>query len=458
MIASQQPTGEKTSALVQRPFFLFLLYQLGWHLLLPLVGLRLWWRGRKDRGYWQHLPERLSFTGLSSRFHHAIWIHAVSVGETRAAEPLILAYLARGEKILLTCMTPNGRRTGQALYASAIATGQLRQCYLPYDICWAVEHFIKQVQPKFGLFIETEAWPTYVFRCAEMGLPLFLINARLSDRSARRIKYFGRAGEELFQAFTGILAQTELDAERYRALGVKNCAVFGNLKFDVLMKPELLELGAGWQANLRTSGRLVVCAASTRIGEEQLILTAWQQVLKTARIQPQPLLFIVPRHPERFDEVAKTILASGFRLRRRSEATERSILFDQTDVFLGDSMGEMAAYYRAADLVVMGGSLLSFGGQNLIEACAVDCPVIVGEHTFNFQQATLDAINIGAAVRITPAQLSSTLVELLLSTEQRLAMAFAAKNYANLHQGATKKILHAIDEQLRRKPINSAAT
>ena len=456
MIASQLPTGEKNSARAQRPFFLFLLYQLGWHLLLPLVGLRLWWRGRKDHGYWQHLDERIGFVGKSSQFRQAIWIHAVSVGETRAAEPLIQAYLARGEKILLTCMTPNGRRTGKALYASAIASGQLQQCYLPYDICWAVAHFLKQAQPKFGLFIETEAWPTYVFSCAEMGLPLFLINARLSDRSARRIKYFGRAGEELFQAFTGILAQTELDAERYRALGVQNCAVFGNLKFDVPIKPELLQLGASWLANLRASGRLVVCAASTRAGEEELILDAWQQVLKTARIQPPPLLFIVPRHPERFDEVAKAILTSGFRLSRRSETLQQPMTFDNIDVFLGDSMGEMPAYYSAANLVVMGGSFMPFGGQNFIEACAVGCPVILGEHTFNFQQATLDAISIGAAVRISTSQLSHTLVELLSVAEQRTAMALAAKKYANLHQGATNKIVNAIDAQLKLKSTNSS--
>ena len=454
MRVSQQPLGEKTSARVRRPFFLFLFYQLGWHLLLPLVGLRLWWRGRKDHGYWQHLDERIGLTGQLSEFRQAIWIHAVSVGETRAAEPLIQAYLARGEKILLTCMTPNGRRAGQALYALAIASGQLRQYYLPYDICWAVAQFLKQAQPKFGLFIETEAWPTYVFSCAEMGLPLFLINARLSDRSARRIKYFGRAGEELFQAFTRILAQTALDAERYRALGVQNCTVFGNLKFDVPIKPELLQLGASWQVNLRASGRLVVCAASTRMGEEELILAAWQQVLKTARIQPQPLLFIVPRHPERFDKAAKAILASGFSLSRRSEAVEQPIPFDKIDVFLGDSMGEMPAYYRAADLVVMGGSFLPFGGQNFIEACAVGCPVIVGEHTFNFQQATLDAITSGAAARISPAQLSHILVELLSVTEQRTAMALAAKNFANLHRGATTKILNAIDEQLKLKSTN----
>ena len=184
------------------------------------------------------------------------------------------------------------------------------------------------------------------------------------------------------------------------------------------------------------------------------IKTEWQELLNNISLAPKPLLFIVPRHPERFDEVAKAILANGFSLSRRSETSQQPMLLENIDVFLGDSMGEMPAYYRAADLVVMGGSFMPFGGQNLIEACAVGCPVIVGENTFNFQQATLDAISNGAAVRISVAQLSNILAELLSVTEKRTAMALAAKNYANLHQGATNKIVNAIDEQFKSKLAN----
>ena len=195
-----------------RPRIWFAVYQLLWHLLLPLAFIRLAWRARHSFSYLHHIPERLGFGYSKPIQKGSIWIHAVSVGETRAAQPLVQAYLERGESILLTHMTLNGRRTGRQLFSKEIASGQIRQVYLPYDICWSVEHFLKTFHPKFGLFMETEAWPTIVFRCHEIHLPLFLVNARLSERSARRVRLFSRAGRALFQAFAGILAQTEFDA------------------------------------------------------------------------------------------------------------------------------------------------------------------------------------------------------------------------------------------------------
>ena len=216
-----------------RPRIWFAVYQLLWHLLLPFAFVRLAWRARHSFAYLHHIPERLGFGYDKPIQQGSIWIHAVSVGETRAAQPLIEAYLAQGKSILLTHMTLNGRRTGKQLFAKEIANGQIRQVYLPYDLCWSVEHFLNTFKPKYGLFMETEAWPTVVFRCAEIGLPLFLVNARLSERSARRVNRFGKAGRSLFQAFAGILAQTEFDAERYRSLGVQNVSIVGNLKFDV---------------------------------------------------------------------------------------------------------------------------------------------------------------------------------------------------------------------------------
>jgi 3-deoxy-D-manno-octulosonic-acid transferase len=350
---------------VNRPWLWFACYQLGWHLLLPIVLLRLWWRGRKDPGYRQAIAERFGFSqGIRPG---AIWIHAVSVGETRAAQPLIEAYLQEGKSILLTCMTPNGKRTGAAIFADAIAQGRLQQVYLPYDLCWSVERFLKAAKPTLGLFMETEAWPTIVFRAAEIKLPVFLINARLSERSARRVARFGNAGRSLFQAFAGILAQTELDAGRYRALGVRHCEVVGNLKFDVVLNPALVDAGLAWHAHLEKNNRLMVCAASTREGEEAIILEAWQAMLQmhaeesasASASTAQPLLCIVPRHPERFTEVAELIRASGLTVLRRSEihldAAGFQKLVDPTAaVVLGDSMGEMSLYYSASDLVVMG--------------------------------------------------------------------------------------------------------
>ena len=372
-----------------RPKFWFAVYQLLWHFLLPLAFLRLAWRTRHSSEYLNHFAERLGFAYGKSVTQGSVWIHAVSVGETRAAQPLVEAYLARGEKILLTHMTLNGRRTGAALFAKAIATGQLRQVYLPYDLCWSVANFIRAFKPKFGLFMETEAWPTVVFYCAEIGLPLFLVNARLSERSARRVNRFGNAGRSLFQAFSGIFAQTQFDADRYRSLGVKKVEIVGNLKFDVPLDPSLVQQGKSWKQELHENRRLMVCAASTRDGEEEIILKAWKDLLPSNTFDIAPLLCLVPRHPERFSEVANQIHDAGLKFRRRTEWSETPKSDIGIDVILGDSMGEMLMYYSAADLVVMGGSLLPFGGQNLIEACAAGCPVLLGEHTYNLPAGSI---------------------------------------------------------------------
>jgi 3-deoxy-D-manno-octulosonic-acid transferase len=424
------------------------------------VLLRLWWRGRKDPGYRQAIAERFGFSqGIRPG---AIWIHAVSVGETRAAQPLIKAYLQQGKSILLTCMTPNGRRTGAAIFADAIAQGHLQQVYLPYDLCWSVERFLKAAKPEMGLFMETEAWPTIVFRAAEIKLPVYLINARLSERSARRVARFGAAGRSLFQAFAGILAQTELDAGRYRALGVKQCEVVGNLKFDVMLSPTLVERGLAWHTYLEKNNRLMVCAASTREGEEAMILEAWQALLQlhaeesTSASTSSPLLCIVPRHPERFAEVAELIRASGLTVLQRSEinldvADSHNRIDLKTAVVLGDSMGEMPLYYCASDLVVMGGTLMPLGGQNLIEACAAGCPVILGEHTFNFQQASQDAIDCGAAIRVAgngslAGDLAAAISRILQDKGRRQAMREAALRYASNYRGATTRIMAALQE------------
>jgi len=437
-----------------RPRIWFAVYQLLWHLLLPLAFIRLAWRSRHAFAYLHHIPERLGFGYNQPIKQDVVWIHAVSVGETRAAQPLIEAYLARGESILLTHMTLNGRRTGKQLFAQEIASGQIRQVYLPYDLCWSVEHFLNTFKPKLGLFMETEAWPTVVFRCADKGLPLFLVNARLSERSARRVNQFGKAGRALFQAFAGILAQTEFDAQRYRSLGVRNIQVVGNLKFDVPLDAHLVKQGKEWQKSLHAKQRLMVCAASTRDGEEAIILKAWKDLLLSHAFEVPPLLCLVPRHPERFSEVAEQIHAADLKFRKRTEWQDIPKDTIDLDVVLGDSMGEMPMYYSASDLVVMGGSLLRFGGQNLIEACAAGCPVLLGEHTYNFQQASIDALESGAAKRINgelllgePIALMEALKSLLLNPSELNRMALAAKTYSVEHQGATKRILAALDQQ-----------
>ncbi len=438
------------------PLALYFVYEALWHVLIPFVLLRLLWRSRKNSDYLKHVRERFGFYGTKPSLRKAVWIHAVSVGETRATQALVESLLKEGQSILLTHMTPTGRKTGAELYRKAIASGQLQQAYLPYDICWAIEAFLKHYRPQLGLFMETEAWPGFVFRTKQLGVPLFLINARLSGRSFKRVQLFGSAGRSLFQSFVGVLAQSEPDAKRYQALGVNDVIVTGNMKFDVPEKAANQSLGKQWKRVLREQERLVVCAASTRAGEELIMIDAWKKLLSEFCSEIKPLLIVVPRHPERFTEVANLLYQSTLSFERRSNLSDpRSSAefasvphWTNVDVLLGDSMGEMGAYYNATDLVVMGGSLLPTGGQNLIEACANGCPVILGEHTYNFQQASEDAIACGAAVRI-PAtlphelaqSLSETIKNLLTNTAQREIMSAKALEYASVHQGATQRIL-----------------
>jgi len=442
------------------PFGLYFLYEAIWHLLIPIVILRLLWRSRHHRGYRQHIAERYGFYEIKKLQPQPVWIHAVSVGETHATQALIETLLHEGHPILLTHMTPTGREAGRALYSKAIQQGRLVQVYLPYDICWAIERFLKHFQPRLGLLMETEAWPGFVLRARQLGIPLFLINARLSERSLKRVQSFGRAGKTLFQSFAGILAQSAHDAKRYQALGVDNVHIVGNMKFDIASPPETLALGKHWKNAIQAQERLVVCAASTRAGEEAIILDAWKDILRTNTWPHRPILIMVPRHPDRFSEVADLIDQSGLAFERRSslsdprssEEMDPSLHWEKIDVLLGDSMGEMAAYYAASDFVVMGGSLLPTGGQNLIEACANGCPVILGPHTYNFQKASEDAIACGAAIRVTGDSelalmhaLAKAIQNLLINTVERKERATHALYFAAEHQGATQRIL----EQLR---------
>ncbi len=414
------------------------------------------WRSRKNKDYSKHITERFGFYQSKSVFQNPVWIHAVSVGETRATQVLVEGLLKEGKPILLTHMTPTGRKTGADLYRKAIASGQLQQVYLPYDICWAIESFLKHFRPQLGLFMETEAWPGYVFRTRQLGIPLFLINARLSERSYRRVQRFGSAGRSLFQSFAGVLAQSEPDAIRYQALGVDDVTVMGNMKFDVIGQSGMQSLGKQWKHAFSQQGRLAVCAASTRAGEEAIIIDAWKKLLQKSTSPKRPILILVPRHPDRFAEVADLLYQSSLKFERRtnltdprsSEEPDPSSHWAHVDILLGDSMGEMTAYYSASDIVVMGGSLLPTGGQNLIEACANGCPVILGEHTFNFQQASEDAITCQAAIRITAGSnaelvqaLSEAIENLLTDNTKRQTMSNRALEYASRHQGATQRIL-----------------
>jgi 3-deoxy-D-manno-octulosonic-acid transferase len=432
-----------------------LVYRALWLLVAPLAVLRLLIRSRRERGYREHIGERFGF-GPARRADDLaplIWVHAVSVGETRAAQPLIdaLQQAHPDARILLTHMTPSGRATGVELYGERVS-----RSYLPYDSPSLVRRFLRAWRPSLGIVMETEVWPTLIDECKRADIPLVLTNARMSARSFKRAAKFGSATREVFGGFTRVLAQTQSDAERLSALGARNIAVLGNLKFDMTAPPELYARGHAWRAAI--GERPVWVAASTREGEEALVLQAFT-TLRT-RV-PDALLILVPRHPQRFDEVAVLIDSAALSYVRRSAWAGRvaaagsgidaaPVLPADVNVLLGDSMGEMSAYYAASDLAFIGGSLLPLGGQNLIEACAAGVPVLIGPHTFNFTQATNDAIAEGAALRVSdPAALARDLRELFTDKPRRLAMSAAASAFAAKHRGATARTVAVLGALLR---------
>lgn len=410
------------------------LYSLLLYLLTPLLALRLLWRARRQPDYLRHLGERLGFTPRHNG--PLIWVHAVSVGETRAAQPLLDALHAAWPEhhILLTGMTPTGRATAEELYVRP--GSRIRIAYAPYDWPGACRRFFARSQPAFGVLMETELWPNLLAAARSARVPVALVNARLSARSARGYARFAALSRPMLAGLAAIAAQSLADAERLLNGGARQVDICGNLKFDVTPKPELLAQGRQWRAAI--GARPVWLAASSRDGEEEIILAAFLQIRQT---WPDALLLLVPRHPQRFAEVA-TLVAALVASRQLSLALRSQRLPNASDaVWLGDSMGEMAAYYAAADFALIGGSLLPFGSQNLIEAAACGCPVLVGPHTFNFAQATADALAAGAARATDSARLAADVGELLAQPAQIDAMRQAALAFAAQHQGATAKTL-----------------
>nr|WP_315261201.1 lipid IV(A) 3-deoxy-D-manno-octulosonic acid transferase [uncultured Duganella sp.] len=418
-----------------------LFYSLMWWMALPLVLARLWLRGRQEPGYRLHWAERLGFYGraAAAAAGPVLWVHAVSVGETRAAEPLVDALLAEypHSRIILTHMTPTGRATGKSLFAKH--GERLVQSYLPYDTGSMVSRFIRHFKPSVCILMETEVWPNLIAVCGAKGVPVVLANARLSERSLRKAGRFGSLMTDAARGISLVAAQTEADAQRIRSLGVQRVEVTGSIKFDVVVPEAALLIGASLRAAI--GARPVLLCASTREGEEELILQAY--VSARSALPQDVLLLIVPRHPQRFDEVETMIAAHGLSVERRSRlALDGGAMPHNIDVLLGDSMGEMFAYYSACDIAFVGGSLQALGGQNLIEPAALGKPILIGLHTFNFELVTEDALAAGGAQRITDAaDLMSTAARLLSDTAARTTMGQNAQAFANQHRGATRRTL-----------------
>ncbi len=424
-----------------------LLYTIALWLLLPYIFLRLLWRARKQPEYLHHIGERFGFYYVRSD-RPVIWLHTVSVGETRAAQSLVTRLQATfpDHQILLTHTTPTGRAASEQLYGDSVL-----RVYLPYDYPFAINRFLRRFNPQFGILMETEIWFNLIRACHKTSRPLLLLNARMSEKSAHSYARFARLTRDALGGLAAVAAQTADDAARLSDLGARKVSVMGNLKFDIEPPHAMLELGKQLRAQFGAA-RKVFLAASTRDGEEALLLDALQQV----RI-PGLLLVIVPRHPQRFAEVAALLEQRRIPFQRRSELGQARDLqtctvLPEIQVVLGDSMGEMFAYYAAADLAFVGGSLLPYGGQNLIEACAAGAPVVIGPHTYNFAEATRLAVNAGAAVQVLDVTgLIAELHRLFNDPDALDEMRHRCAGFVVSNRGATDKSLLVIMAALKNK-------
>ncbi|BCL76644.1 3-deoxy-D-manno-octulosonic acid transferase [Jeongeupia sp. HS-3] len=407
----------------------------------PLIRGYLRRRAKRQPAYLEHWDERWARYAGPAPQRYDYWLHAVSVGEMRAAASLIRALRQRdpGVRLLLSCMTPTGRETALELYGDFADV-----VYLPYDAPAAVRRFLARFAPRCGLLLETELWPNLIHGCADASVPLLLVNARLSEKSARGYARIRWLIAPALARLAAVLAQGVDDAERLARLGARHVKVCGNLKFDNQPDDAVVARGRAWRPRL--GERPVLLVASSRDGEEALLLDA------LAALPREALLLIVPRHPQRFDEVAALIEARGLPLLRRRD-WDGSPLPAATRVLLGDSMGELAAWYACADVAIIGGSILPFGSQNLIEACALGCPVLLGPSTFNFFEAAREAQAIGAAWQgaDAPALLTEA-AALLGDVPRRQAMGQAGLAFAGQHRGATLRVLEALDSAVRARP------
>jgi 3-deoxy-D-manno-octulosonic-acid transferase len=412
-----------------------LLYTLAVLLLVPFALLYLLLRSRRQSGQFKHLGERFGFYP-ARRGPPLIWVHAVSVGETRAAEPLVHGLRARypRHRILITHMTSTGREAGVALFGE-----EVERCYLPLDYPAAVARFLDHFQPQAGILMETELWPNLIRGARARAIPLFLVNARMSAKSHAAYRKFGGLSRASFASVKRVAAQGPDDARRLVDLGAGDVRVTGSLKFDIAPPAAQMELGRAFRREVGDA-RPVLVAASTREGEEALLLDVLPQIAVAGL-----LLAIVPRHPQRFDEVARLLEARGIRYQRRSSGAPVAA---ETRVVLGDSMGEMFAYYTACDIAFVGGSLVPLGGQNLIEACAAGKPVLIGPSNYNFTEATERAVEAGAAIRVADAEeLAREAGRLLRDQAAVRRMSQAALEFAAAHRGATARVLELIELQ-----------
>jgi len=418
------------------------LWSVAAYLLLPYAALSLIWRGLRYPAYWHRWPQRLGFVP-SLRGQRIIWVHAVSVGEVRSAAALIRALDKQypQHRVLVTTMTPTGSDQVRELFGDRVM-----HSYVPYDFPDAVARFFNRIEPELAVIAETEFWPNIFRACKRRGIPLCLVNVRMSRASYEGYLWVSKTARTMFASADLVCAQTALDAERLRNLGVEArlIDVTGNLKFDVPVPDSLLEEARALRVQWGTE-RPVWIAASTHPGEERQILDAFA-VLK--RKYADLLLVLVPRHPERFTAVVRICERRVGRVAQRSYET--GALSADTDVLVGDTMGELQRLYAASDLAFIGGSLVRKGGQNLLEACAVGVPVVFGPHMFHFEEISAMALQRGAARQVDDGQALADVVDSYLTdTEARRAAGRAALGLIEENRGALSLSLRLMTEKLR---------
>lgn len=400
--------------------------------------------------------ERFGRYESASPLKNPVWVHAVSLGETRAATPFVQALLDEGEAVLLTHFTATGWAEGVRAFGPAIASGQLVQQWLPYDFPAPVRRFLRHYAPRAGALMEREVWPNLLAAARRAGVPMLLVSARFSDQALRQSLRLGAVMREAYGSFHAVYAQTLQDAQRLEQAGAQAARVSGNFKFDVSLPEDQIQQGRDFTRQL---GRKVLAIASTREGEDEAFIAALARAVQRAHAQGRELadellVCLIPRHPQRFDTAAVQLAQADLPFVRRStlaQAGEGSVAAaracDGKLVLLGDSLGEMARYYAASQVAIIGGSFAPLGGQNFIEACAIGVPVLVGPHTRNFEQAVVDAMDEGAALRVPDADAAVRQALALLDEPQRLArMGEAGVHWVEKHTGAVARVMATLNQ------------
>lgn len=413
---------------------MFFIYNFVIHLCFPLIIGFLLWPKKGKPGYGARWKEHLGWVPLLQN-EAPIWIHAVSVGETLAVTPFIRALKKQypNQSILLTTTTRTGADQANKL-------GSLvEHRYAPLDYPAAVQHFLQTIRPKMLIIMETELWPNLLHQCANCQIPVIVLNARLSERSCVRYTRFQRMFQTMTRHIAQILCQTEDDAARFKRLGMdeKQLTVTGSIKYDMQVNEEQIQLGE--QQKRHQGSRLIWVAASTHRGEDEQIIAAHKTLLLH---QPDALLILIPRHPERFHEVAELCEKSGLNLTLRSSQQPASAT---SQVLLGNTMGEMWFYLSMADLVFMGGSFVTVGGHNVLEPAALKKPVLIGPHYFNFTDITEQLVQSGGCTIVSnPQELAQQLLMLGCDSQQQQLMGHAAYQVVQKNQGAIKRSLAAL--------------